>query len=120
MEFAALDFFSNGKNNYQYQLTGYDDHWVLAGQRNYVRYANLPPGDYTFQVKTANQDGHWSQRIHKLKIHIEPPFWRTASFILIVILLLILAIWGGFANARMLFVSRKWIVYDCRMTYRSR
>eukprot|EP01098_Paradermamoeba_levis_P000339 TRINITY_DN10349_c0_g1_i1.p1 TRINITY_DN10349_c0_g1~~TRINITY_DN10349_c0_g1_i1.p1 ORF type:complete len:429 (+),score=-58.34 TRINITY_DN10349_c0_g1_i1:114-1289(+) len=94
LEFAALDFFSNGKNNYQYQLTGYDDHWVLAGQRNYVRYANLPPGDYTFQVKTANQDGHWSQRIHKLKIHIEPPFWRTASFILIVILLLILAIWG--------------------------
>ncbi|MVM32307.1 histidine kinase [Spirosoma sp. HMF4905] len=94
LEFAALDFFSNGQNNYQYQLTGYDDYWVMAGERNYVRYANLPPGDYTFQVKAANQDGHWSHRIHKLLIHIEPPFWRTISFVLIVILLIVLAVWG--------------------------
>ncbi|WP_460968938.1 sensor histidine kinase [Spirosoma migulaei] len=94
LEFAALDFFSNGQNNYQYQLTGYDDQWVRAGERNYVRYANLPPGDYTFQVKTANQDGYWSHRIHKLAIHIEPPFWRSVSFMLIVIVLIILAIWG--------------------------
>ncbi|GAB4048575.1 hypothetical protein GCM10028810_35600 [Spirosoma litoris] len=93
LEFAALDFFSNGQNNYQYQLTGYDPQWVVAGERNYVRYANLPPGDYTFQVKAANLDGHWSHRIHKLAIHIEPPFWRKMSFMLIVILLIILAVW---------------------------
>ena len=73
---------------------GYDDHWVLAGERNYVRYANLPPGDYTFQVKAANQDGHWSPRIHKLLIHIEPPFWRTWSFIVLVVLLMAIGVWG--------------------------
>lgn len=94
LEFAAIDFFSNGHNNYQYQLSGYDDRWVMAGERNYVRYANLPPGDYTFQVKAANQDGHWSPRIRKLLIHIEPPFWRTWSFILIVVFLLALLIWA--------------------------
>ncbi|GAB3952906.1 hybrid sensor histidine kinase/response regulator transcription factor [Spirosoma harenae] len=94
LEFAALDFFSNGHNTYQYQLTGYDDQWVMAGERNYVRYANLPPGDYTFQVKAANQDGYWSHRIRKLAIHIEPPFWQTIPFIVGIVLLLILISWA--------------------------
>lgn len=86
MEFAALDYYSDGQNNYQYQLTNYDDHWVSAGERNYVRYANLPPGDYVFQVKAANRDGHWSSRIRKLAIHIEPPFWQTFPFYLVIML----------------------------------
>ncbi|MBN8823167.1 MULTISPECIES: sensor histidine kinase [unclassified Spirosoma] len=93
LEFAALDFFSNGHNSYQYQLTGYDDQWVMAGERNYVRYANLPPGSYTFQIKAANQDGHWSHRIRKLIIHIEPPFWKTIPFVLSLIVLLIVGVW---------------------------
>lgn len=91
MEFAALDFFSNGQNTYQYQLTNYDDHWVSAGEKNYVRYANLPPGDYVFQVKAANRDGHWSSRIRKLAIHIKPPYWQTLPFNACMALLLGLA-----------------------------
>ncbi|WP_338874083.1 two-component regulator propeller domain-containing protein [Spirosoma sp. SC4-14] len=91
MEFAALDFFSNGQNTYQYQLTNYDDQWVSAGEKNYVRYANLPPGDYVFQVKAANRDGHWSSRIRKLAIHIKPPFWQTLPFNALMALLLGLA-----------------------------
>ena len=58
LEFAALDYASNGHNAYQYQLTNYDNNWVMAGERNYVRYANLPPGDYTFSGK-SRQPG-WS------------------------------------------------------------
>ncbi|AUD05611.1 histidine kinase [Spirosoma pollinicola] len=93
LEFAALDYASNGHNVYQYQLTNYDDHWVMAGERNYVRYANLPPGDYTFQVKAANRDGHWSEHIRTLMIHIEPPFWQKWPFVLFAILLLAAVIW---------------------------
>lgn len=83
LEFAAQDYFSNGYNTYQYQLTNYDDQWVSAGERNYVRYANLPPGDYTFQVKAANKDAHWSSHVHKLNIHIEPPFWQKGPFLVL-------------------------------------
>ena len=88
MEFAALDYFSNGHNAYQYQLTNYDPQWVMAGEKNYVRYANLPSGDYVFQVKAANRDGHWSSRIRTLAIHVDPPFWRTPSFVLLMALVL--------------------------------
>lgn len=84
-EFAALDYQSSGHNTYRYQLTNHDERWVQAGERNYVRYANLPAGDYTFQVKAANKDNHWSNHVRQLHIHISPPFWRTVPFILILV-----------------------------------
>lgn len=85
LEFAALDYLSSGHNSYQYQLSGHDVRWVQAGERNYVRYANLPAGDYVFQVKAANKDNHWSNHVRQLTIHIRPPFWRTIPFILLLI-----------------------------------
>lgn len=94
MEFAALDYRSNGRNTYQYQLTHYDPQWVMAGEKNYVRYANLPPGSYIFQVKAANKDGHWSPRSRQLAIHIHPPFWQTIPFVLMSIGLVLLGIFG--------------------------
>lgn len=65
----------------------------MAGERNYVRYANLPPGDYLFQVKAANQDGHWSNYTKALAIHIEPPFWLRWPFVALVLGLLAAIIW---------------------------
>ncbi|MCX6212912.1 sensor histidine kinase [Spirosoma sp.] len=93
LEFAALDYTSNGHNSYQYQLSNYDDHWVMAGERNYVRYANLPPGNYIFKVRAANQDGHWSAHTRTLAIYIEPPFWRKVPFIMLVLLILAALVW---------------------------
>lgn len=83
LEFSALDNTSTGYNTYQYQMTGYEDRWVQVGENNYVRYANLPPGDYTFQVKAANKDNHWSHHVRQLHIRIRPPFWSTWPFILL-------------------------------------
>ena len=94
MEFAALDYRSNGHNAYQYQLKPYDPQWVMAGEKNYVRYANLPPGDYVFEVKAANKDGHWSNRSQRLVIQIQPPFWQTIPFMLLCAGLLALGIFG--------------------------
>lgn len=36
-----------------YKLTGFDKDWVVASDRDFVRYTNLPPGSYTFSVKNA-------------------------------------------------------------------
>jgi signal transduction histidine kinase/ligand-binding sensor domain-containing protein len=92
MEFAALDYRSNGRNVYQYQLTNYDPQWVMAGEKNYARYANLPPGKYIFQVKAANKDGHWNPRSHQLTIRIQPPFWQTFPFIFLCLCVLVLGV----------------------------
>ncbi|RYF74796.1 MAG: histidine kinase [Cytophagaceae bacterium] len=85
LEFAAMDYLSNSHNRYSYRLSNYDTEWVQAGEKNYVRYANVPPGDYILEVRTANKDGQWSYRVHRLAIQIDPPFWHTAPFVLLLI-----------------------------------
>ncbi|GAA4416712.1 hypothetical protein GCM10023187_48400 [Nibrella viscosa] len=88
LEFAAIDYISNGRNQYQYQLEGYDKYWVAAGEKNYVRYANLPPDRYTFKVKAANKDNLWSDQLQTLVITIHSPWWRTPPFLLLMAILL--------------------------------
>ncbi|WP_428664188.1 ligand-binding sensor domain-containing protein [Runella sp.] len=80
LEFAAIDYYSNGRNIYRYRLEGQDKKWVSSSDRNYVRYANLDPGSYTFKVMAANRDGVWSDSEKTLYIRINPPFWRTWWF----------------------------------------
>ncbi len=62
---------------------GYDDTWVNSGTRGFARYANLPPGNYTFEVLAANSDGVWSTLPKSLQIHIQTPFWQTWWFYLL-------------------------------------
>ena len=40
---------------YQYKLEGAETDWQSLNYSNVVRYPNLPPGSYRFQVKIANQ-----------------------------------------------------------------
>ncbi len=81
-EYAALDFTSPKKNQYKYIMKGFDKNWIDAGNRRYVTYTNLDPGDYTFEVIGSNNDGIWNDKGASINITILPPFWRTWWFIL--------------------------------------
>ena len=54
-------------------------------------YTQLNPGEYTFEVKAANSDGHWNRQIKQLVIYIAPPFWQTWWFKLLLGSILLLA-----------------------------
>ena len=62
---------------YRYRLLGYDDQWNEVGVQRRVFFANLPPGDYTFEVQAARQFGSFSSDIAALQISISPPWWQT-------------------------------------------
>lgn len=62
---------------YRYRMIGYDDQWNEVGVQKRVFFANLPPGDYTFEVQAARQFGSFSSDIASLQISISPPWWRT-------------------------------------------
>jgi PAS domain S-box-containing protein len=79
-EFAALDYTDSAKNQYAYQLEGFDEDWIYCGPRRYASYTNLPPGEYTFRVKGSNNDGIWNETGRVLGITITPPFWQTWWF----------------------------------------
>lgn len=92
--FAALNFSNAQKNQYQYRLEGIDPDWVRAGYRRTANYTNLPPGDYVFRVKGSNDDGVWNEQGASVTITINPPFWATAWFRLLLIALLLGGAYG--------------------------
>lgn len=79
-EFAALDYTDPARNQYAYQLEGFDKDWIYCGTRRYASYTNLPPGEYTFRVKGTNNDGIWNEEGRAVRVIITPPFWQTWWF----------------------------------------
>ena len=98
-EFAALDYTDPTKNQYAYQLDGFDPDWVYCGTRRYAAYTNVPPGTYTFRVKGSNNDGVWNEAGLAIRVVIMPPFWETAWFRLLFVAALVL-IGTGFYMVR--------------------
>ncbi|MEO0731853.1 MAG: two-component regulator propeller domain-containing protein [Bacteroidota bacterium] len=74
--FAALNYATPEKNRFAYKLDGFDEDWVYtdATQRR-ATYTNLPYDDFTFLVKSANNDGIWNEEPVRLGVFIEPPFY---------------------------------------------
>ena len=95
-EFSAFDYQAPQKNEYAYMLEGFNDSWVLAGNRRFATYTNLPGGEYIFRVKAANSDGVWNDTGVAIPITITPPVWQTWWFngALIVVVGMLMA--GGF------------------------
>lgn len=75
--FAGMEYNSPHKLSYRYQLTGYNNDWVDAGNSAVATFTKLPPGHYTFRVSTTNTAGQWSPYIRSLTVIIQPPLWRT-------------------------------------------
>jgi len=94
VEFAALDFIDPSRILYSYKLDGFDEDWVLTKKQRIATYTNMPPGKYTFRVKSTNSDGIWMNNERTLDIEITPSFWqtKTAYFLYVVAIILILFI----------------------------
>lgn len=87
--FVALNYTDPGKNKYAYKLEGFDEHWIYCGTDNTASYTNIDGGTYVFRVKGCNNDGVWNEKGASIRIIINPPFWSTIWFRLLIILLLI-------------------------------
>ena len=83
-EFAALNYVSPEKNQYAYELEGFDKDWIYCGTRRYASYTNLDGGTYVFRVKGSNNDGVWNEQGASITLIITPPFWKTWWFITMV------------------------------------
>lgn len=86
--FNGISFSFNDKLRYQYKLEGFDDNWSLLTEQNFVSYNKLPPGKYTFLVKSRNYAGIWSADT-ALHFEILPPYWETWWFRILVVVVVI-------------------------------
>lgn len=88
-EFVALSYSQPGKNQYAYQLVGFDKAWNYVGNKRSATYTNLDAGSYVFKVKASNEDGLWNENGASIELTILPAPWKTWWAYLIYIFLFI-------------------------------
>jgi signal transduction histidine kinase/ligand-binding sensor domain-containing protein len=84
IHFTGLNFSAPDHVRFRYRLEGHDKKWTsLGGLREVqIRAADLPPGNFLFRVTACNEDGVWNETGATLAITVEPPFWKTKSFLI--------------------------------------
>lgn len=94
LEFSALNFESGNAAIYSYRLLGFDDKWIqVPGNRRFASYTNLPPGNYTLQVRYTRDGENEGENCTELKITIVPYFYKNWWFILSALALILIGIW---------------------------
>ncbi len=78
---------------YSYMLEGFDKDWVDCGRRQTASYTNVPPGTYTFKVRTTNGYGEWQPLEGSMQISIRAPFWQRPWFTALWIIACGAALW---------------------------
>ena len=93
IDYTATSLAMPERVRFRYRLEGLDQRWVEAGTRRQAFYTNPPPGDYTFQVIAANQDGVWNTQGAALPITIPPMFHQTPWFVALCIVAVGAVLW---------------------------
>lgn len=89
IEFLSFNYTDPLKNTYQYKLNGYDKDWKTTDSRHrYARYAQVPSGKYDFLVRVSEDGNIWSYPI-RVSVTIQPAWWQSWWFILIVCVLIV-------------------------------
>lgn len=104
--FVGIDYTAPEEVQYKYRLAGFETDTVDGGTNGFARYAQLPAGDYTFQVWAANSDGVWTSLPHELHFTILPPWYATWWARGLQILFIITILYGFYRN-RIAQVRRK-------------
>ena len=93
ISFSALDFdrLNTSGGRYLCRLKGFDNAWdTLAPGRHHVKYTNLPPGDYEFNVVYApNGYAEEAAAVTSVPVSVTPYVYKRWWFILLASLLLL-------------------------------
>jgi signal transduction histidine kinase len=74
-------------------MEGISDDWLDIGNRKFVPFSGLQPGEYTFKVKGSNNDGVWNDKEINIDIVVLPPWWRSIyayfAYLIFIVLLVV-------------------------------
>lgn len=105
VEFAALDFLDPEHRTYGYRLQGFDDQWLdTPASRRLAAYTNLPPGEYSLQLRSADADGQ-SAPVLELPVHVQAA-WHQRGSVRVLGLLIVLGLIAGAINLRTVYLRR--------------
>ncbi|MBD1261953.1 response regulator [Maribacter polysiphoniae] len=93
IDYVGINYTRPEKNQYAYYLEGLEDSWNYVGSQRSATYTNLDQGEYTFKLKSANNDGIWNETPLELKITVLPPWWKTNIALLCYLCLFMLGVY---------------------------
>lgn len=92
--FTTQNYGNSSRIRFAYRLKGYEDEWneTQPGD-NVARYASLPPGNFTLQVRATDELGRWSDPVTEIEVGITPYFYKSLWFYLILVVVLCLSVY---------------------------
>ena len=91
LEFAALSFRDRTLLRFRSRLVGLSD-WSQPSHDPLLQYAALEPGAYRAEIAASLDGEHWSEPPASVGFRVKPPWYRTAWFRLLMLIVLIAAV----------------------------
>ncbi|CDF79905.1 histidine kinase [Formosa agariphila KMM 3901] len=76
IRFAIPNFINGSNNQYAYRMLGLEEAWNVTSNTE-ANYIIQQAGNYTFEVKGANNDDVWNEQPTILNITVHPAPWRS-------------------------------------------
>lgn len=83
--FSGLNFSNPERIRYAYHIKELNNEWNNLESQNFINLIGLNPGEYTLEIKAANEDGFWNERPAKLSLVYLPKWYQTIWFKLLVV-----------------------------------
>ncbi|MCU4174016.1 hybrid sensor histidine kinase/response regulator transcription factor [Carboxylicivirga sp. N1Y90] len=94
INYSACNYILTNQSRYEYQLENFNDDWVKAGNQTSVTYTNLDPGTYHLKVRVLNSIDDNVVDSRRIKIVVNPPFYKTwYAYLSYLVLLVALILW---------------------------
>jgi ligand-binding sensor domain-containing protein/serine phosphatase RsbU (regulator of sigma subunit) len=116
--FVGINHSAPGKVQYIYRMAGLDKNWSPAINKTEAGYSNIPPGTYTFMVKSCNNEGLWNAQPQTFIFTINPPFWKTTWFYTVCLIGILLLLFL-FIKSREKKLKREKLILEQRVQLRT-
>ncbi len=94
----SISFASNNfempEVDFQYRLIGFDKDWSEWTTKKFKEYTNLPPGNYTFELR-AGSNNQVGASLLSYKFEVLPPWYRSEIALVIYFILFLLLLYYG-------------------------
>lgn len=85
--FVGIDLNAPTQVTYQWRLKGYEEQFCPPTLNSKVTYPQLPPGDYTFEIRACSNENECTSEDYRFEFSILPPIWKRTWFVVTVFIL---------------------------------
>ncbi len=118
-QYTGISLSNPNKVFYKFRLDGLESAWSPQRKEVEAIYSGLTPGEYTFNVKSVNENGIWNTEPTTFSFIISPPFWQTWWFYMLCAFVSVVGI-IGFVKAREKSLMREKAILEHKVRERTK